>query len=93
VKADPLASAPAGIKPEWYFLTLYETLKLFPSQFLELSSETLVNIVVMIVTITMLMIPFLDRKASQGEPSPVFTWVGIVAILYIGISISLAYLT
>ena len=30
VKADPFASAPAGIKPEWYFLFMYQTLKLIP---------------------------------------------------------------
>ena len=32
VKADPFASAPAGIKPEWYFLFMYQTLKLIPAK-------------------------------------------------------------
>ena len=31
-KADPFVSAPAGIKPEWYFLFMYQTLKLIPGQ-------------------------------------------------------------
>jgi cytochrome b6 len=30
-KADPFASAPAGIRPEWYFLAQFFTLKLIPS--------------------------------------------------------------
>jgi cytochrome b6 len=30
-KADPFASAPAGIRPEWYFLAQFYTLKLLPS--------------------------------------------------------------
>ena len=30
-KADPFASAPAGIRPEWYFLAQFYTLKLIPS--------------------------------------------------------------
>ena len=30
-KADPFASAPAGIKPEWYFLFMFQTLKYFPA--------------------------------------------------------------
>ena len=30
VKADPFASAPAGIKPEWYFLFMFQTLKIIP---------------------------------------------------------------
>lgn len=29
-KADPFASAPAGIKPEWYFLFMFQALKEFP---------------------------------------------------------------
>src|SRR5579871_5124952 len=31
VKADPFASAPKGIRPEWYFLAQFFTLKLIPS--------------------------------------------------------------
>ena len=27
MKADPFASAPAGIRPEWYFMFMFETLK------------------------------------------------------------------
>ncbi len=30
VKADPFSSAPAGIRPEWYFLAPFYTLKLIP---------------------------------------------------------------
>ncbi len=30
-KADPFASAPAGIRPEWYFMAPFYTLKLLPS--------------------------------------------------------------
>ncbi|HZD03800.1 MAG TPA: cytochrome b N-terminal domain-containing protein, partial [Longimicrobiales bacterium] len=30
-KADPFASAPAGIKPEWYFMFMFQTLKYLPA--------------------------------------------------------------
>ena len=33
-KADPFGSAPAGIKPEWYFLFMFQTLKQLPPQLL-----------------------------------------------------------
>ena len=32
IKADPFASAPKGIRPEWYFLAQFYTLKLIPSR-------------------------------------------------------------
>jgi cytochrome b6 len=31
-KADAFASAPAGIRPEWYFLFMFQTLKYIPAQ-------------------------------------------------------------
>ena len=38
-KADPFASAPAGIRPEWYFLAPFYTLKLLPSHIWVLEGE------------------------------------------------------
>ena len=40
-KADPFASAPAGSRPEWYFLAPFYTLKLIPSHVLFLEGELL----------------------------------------------------
>ena len=40
-KADPFASAPAGIRPEWYFLAPFYTLKLIPSHVWVLEGELL----------------------------------------------------
>jgi cytochrome b6 len=40
-KADPFASAPAGIRPEWYFLAPFYTLKLLPSHVAFLEGELL----------------------------------------------------
>jgi quinol-cytochrome oxidoreductase complex cytochrome b subunit len=40
-KADPFSSAPPGIKPEWYFLAQFQTLKLIPSRVLFIDGEVL----------------------------------------------------
>ena len=40
-KADPFASAPAGIRPEWYFLAQFYTLKLIPSHVWFMEGELL----------------------------------------------------
>jgi cytochrome b6 len=39
VKADPFSSAPGGIRPEWYFLAPYYTLKLIPGHVFFLQGE------------------------------------------------------
>ena len=41
IKADPFASAPAGIHPEWYFLFMFQTLKFFPSKVWMIDGEVL----------------------------------------------------
>ena len=40
-KADPFAPAPAGIRPEWYFLAPFYTLKLLPSHVWKIEGELL----------------------------------------------------
>ncbi|UCC49943.1 MAG: cytochrome b N-terminal domain-containing protein, partial [Gemmatimonadota bacterium] len=38
-KADPFVSAPAGIKPEWYFMFMFQTLKYLPAHILWMEGE------------------------------------------------------
>src|SRR5207248_9344413 len=40
-KADPFAAVPPGIRPEWYFLATFHTLKLLPSHVLGIEGERL----------------------------------------------------
>ncbi len=41
LKADPFAPAPAGIRPEWYFMFMFQTLKLIPPHVLFMEGEVL----------------------------------------------------
>lgn len=92
-KADPLASAPPGIRPEWYFLTLYETLRLLPPAVFGIDSEVLANLGVMLFTIVLFLVPFLDRRAAREEPGILFALAGMAIVFYAGIAVCLAYLT
>jgi cytochrome b6 len=82
VKADPLAPPPENIKPEWYFLFLLETLKLFPGSILGLNGETIAIVVVSCGILFFFLIPFLDRRSARGERSPLFTWISVIYLLY-----------
>ncbi len=81
-KADPLAPAPEGIKPEWYFLFLLQTLKLFPGSILGFNGETIAIVCVSIGIFFFFLIPFIDHKSNRGEKSPAFTVIGILYLLY-----------
>jgi cytochrome b6 len=82
-KADPFAPVPAGIRPEWYFLAMFHTLKLVPSHVLGIEGEHLGVVAFGLVALFLVLVPFLDRRASRGEPSPLFTLLAALGLLYL----------
>jgi cytochrome b6 len=82
-KADPFASAPANIKPEWYFLFMFETLKLLPAHIYGVEGELFGLGVFGLAGALWFLVPVLDRRARKGLRSPLFTVIGWLAILYI----------
>ena len=90
-KADPFASAPAGIKPEWYFMFMFQTLKYLPAHILGIEGEIVGILGFALGGAFLLFIPFLDRRAARGQPSPLFTWIGVAIIVYIIVLTYLGY--
>jgi len=82
-KADPFAVVPPGIRPEWYFLALFHTLKLVPSHVLGIEGERLGVTAFGIVALFLVLVPFLDRRASRGEPSRRFTVLAAIGLVYL----------
>jgi cytochrome b6 len=82
-KADPLAPAFPGIKPEWYFLWIYQLLREFPPHLLGLEGSQLCLLLVSALLGIWALVPWLDRKARRGEYSPAFSDFGVGAILFI----------
>jgi cytochrome b6 len=90
-KADPFAPAPAGIKPEWYFMFTFQTLKYLPAHILGIEGEVVGIIGFGLAGLFLLFIPLLDRRSARGEPSKLFTWIGIAMIVYILVLTYLGY--
>jgi cytochrome b6 len=91
-KADPFAPAPAGIRPEWYFLFMFQTLKLLPAKILIFDGDVIGILAFALGGLFWLMVPFLDRAAAQGKRSPVFTAIGLAVVLYIAAMTVYGYL-
>ncbi len=81
-KADPFAPAPAGIRPEWYFLFMFQTLRMIPSKVLFFEGEVFGVVCFSLFFLVALLVPFLDRKASKNQKSYGFTIAGIIVLLY-----------
>jgi quinol-cytochrome oxidoreductase complex cytochrome b subunit len=79
VKADPFAPAPAGIKPEWYFLFMFETLKLLPAHVLGIEGELVGLAAFTLVGLAWFLIPVLDSGAATGRRSRTVLLAGLAA--------------
>jgi cytochrome b6 len=90
-KADPFASAPAFIRPEWYFTFLSQSLKYVPGKIFGIDGDAVAICVFMIGGAFLVLAPFLDRRAARGEPSPLFTAIGIAIVLFMVTMVTLAY--
>jgi len=90
-KADPFASAPAGIKPEWYFMFMFQSLKYLPAHILVFEGEVVGILAFGLGAVFLALIPFADRRAARDEDSPLFTWIAIAIIAFIVILTILGY--
>jgi cytochrome b6 len=82
VKADPFISAPAGIKPEWYFLFMFQTLKMIPSKVWIIDGEVLGVLGCSLAGLLWLLLPFLENEKSSRSKAWV-TGISIFALVYV----------
>lgn len=76
VKADPFSPAPAGIKPEWYFLFMFQTLKLIPSKVWLLDGEVLGVLGFGVIALLWLVLPFFE----SDPPARTKRWISGIAV-------------
>jgi cytochrome b6 len=92
-KANELAPAPAGIKPEWYFLFMFQTLKFIPSKIFVIDGEVFGILMFTAAGLFWFLVPFWDRKTPHGERRYWLTYFGIFVIMFIIVMSIIGYLT
>ena len=88
IKADPFAPAPAGIRPEWYFLWAFETLKHVPAAVAGINGELIAVAVMAAGALAGLLLPFLAGHTAQARR--IVVWAGAAALLFMAIMTGLA---
>lgn len=92
-KASELAPAPAGIKPEWYFLFMFQTLKIIPSKIFILDGEIFGALMFTLAGLFWFLVPLWDRKTPQGKKRYWITYAGLFIIVYIIVFTIIGYKT
>ena len=84
LKADPLMPAYPGIKPEWYFLWMYQLLKEFPAHFMGMEGAQACLLISTVLMAIWALVPFLDRRAAKNQTGPAFTDFGVGILYFLG---------
>ncbi len=90
-KADPFASAPAGIRPEWYFLAAFYTLKLIPSHVFVVEGELLGLFGFGLLAAFWALLPFWATSRAGAVRTRLVTGVGVILLAYLATFSALGY--
>jgi cytochrome b6 len=90
-KAEPFASAPEGIRPEWYFMFMFETLKLLPAHILFVEGEVVGVVFFGVAALAWLLVPVWEIRAKPGRSYRPMRVIGIFVLLYIIILTVIGY--
>jgi cytochrome b6 len=82
-KADPFASAPKGIRPEWYFLAQFYTLKLIPSHVGFMEGELLGLAGFGVVAVSWALLPVWGVNRAGEARTRLVTGAGIFLAVYL----------
>jgi quinol-cytochrome oxidoreductase complex cytochrome b subunit len=78
--ADPM-DTPAHVKPEWYFLALYQLLKFIPK-----SAGAVGPLIALILVI---LLPFIDSKPDKSKKSQRIRFYTVLVLLVISIALTI----
>jgi len=84
-KADPFGSAPPGIKPEWYFLFMFQTLKKLPAHLwgIEWLEGEMAGVLFFgFCGLVVVLVPWLDFGSAGGRPRRILNLLALAAVVF-----------
>ena len=85
--ADPL-NTPLHVKPEWYFLALYQLLKYVPPSILGINGPMFAVVGILLAVVVLAIWPFLDRKEDSKKAMRVRA-IGVAVFVVLAIALTI----
>ncbi len=92
LKADPFAPAPDGIKPEWYFMFMFQTLKYIPAHVWFIEGEILGVLGFGLIALVWVLVPFWEIRKKPGAKFRPMSIIGVIGVVYIVVLTVLGYM-
>ena len=89
--ADPLGPAPAGVHPEWYFMSSFETLKLIGKVIPGMLGEAAGITIFTLGLVLWCLVPFFDTSSPKGRNGRYATYFGIFCLGVLLVTTLLGY--
>jgi cytochrome b6 len=90
-KADPFASAPPGIRPEWYFTFMSQSFKYVPPHVLGFEGEHVAIVVFGVLGLLLVLVPFIDHTRASRVVARGATAAGLLLLAFMAVMSFLAY--
>lgn len=88
---DFLKPAPDGVKPDWFFLWVYQILKWIPTYVMGIEGEVFGIVVLSMAAGFIALVPFVDWKSQRNEVSPLFTAIGVISLIIFVVFTAIGY--
>ena len=85
--ADPL-NTPLHVKPEWYFLALYQLLKYVPPSILGINGPMFAVVAIVLALMAVTIWPFLDKKADTQKAMRIRA-IGVAVFVVLAIALTI----
>ncbi|MFZ5910570.1 MAG: cytochrome b subunit of the bc complex [Chloroflexota bacterium] len=85
--ADPL-NTPLHVKPEWYFLALYQLLKFVPPSILGINGPMFAVVSIILALLVVAIWPFLDQKADSKKAMRIRA-IGVAVFVVLAIALTI----
>ena len=85
--ADPL-DTPLHVKPEWYFLAMYQLLKYVPPSVLGIEGPMFAVVMIAVAVLVVSLWPFLDRKQDSKKAIRIRA-IGVAVFVVLAIALTI----